>query len=107
MIVCHCKKISDKEIKACSSLQEVRDKTKASTCCGGCLLAVCEIVGDNKLTYEYECESCKHEWELEQKISDVAITTCPNCKMETAKRLVSGGQGFQLKGSGWFNKGGY
>ena len=57
------------------------------------------------ITYEYSCEPCKHTWEEEQKINDPKITTCPKCKKETAVRLVSGGTGFTLNGSGWFRDG--
>lgn len=59
------------------------------------------------MTYEYLCGNCKHRWEMWQKISDDAETVCPKCKKETAQRLISGGLGFVLKGSGWFNSGGY
>lgn len=52
-------------------------------------------------TYEYLCTKCKHEWELEQKITEKAVEICPECKEETAKRLVSGGTGFALQGGGW------
>jgi putative FmdB family regulatory protein len=60
-------------------------------------------------TYEYCCENknCNHTWENESKITEDPLKTCPHCNKETAKRLVSGGQGFQLQGSGWFNSGGY
>lgn len=54
------------------------------------------------MTYEYVCTSCQHAWEEEQRISEAPLTTCPNCHMETAKRQVSGGAGFILKGSGWY-----
>lgn len=58
-------------------------------------------------TYEYECtnQNCKHQWEIEGKITSPAEKVCPQCEQETAKRLVSGGQGFQLCGSGWFRDG--
>jgi putative FmdB family regulatory protein len=46
-------------------------------------------------------------WEVQQKINDKPIEKCPKCKEDTAKRLISGGSGFVLKGSGWFNSGGY
>lgn len=61
------------------------------------------------MTYEYECTNpkCDHEWEQEQKISAPATTECPACHEQTARRLVSGGTGFQLTGSGWFKTGGY
>ena len=54
------------------------------------------------MTYEYVCTSCQHAWEEEQRISAAPLTTCPNCHLETAKRQVSGGAGFILKGSGWY-----
>ncbi|MCK9567355.1 zinc ribbon domain-containing protein [Candidatus Pacearchaeota archaeon] len=58
-------------------------------------------------TYEYCCvnHDCNNEWEKESKITEDAEKICPKCGQETAKRLVSGGQGFQLKGSGWFKDG--
>lgn len=61
------------------------------------------------MTYEYQCTngSCKHSWEAEQKITANALKKCPKCKKSSAKRLISGGGGFELKGAGWFNSGGY
>jgi putative FmdB family regulatory protein len=53
-------------------------------------------------TYEYACSSCKHEWELEQSIKEDAITQCPSCHHATAKRQISRGGGFILKGGGWY-----
>jgi putative FmdB family regulatory protein len=53
-------------------------------------------------TYEYACSSCKHEWELEQSIKEAAITECPSCHQATAKRQISRGTGFILKGGGWY-----
>jgi putative FmdB family regulatory protein len=59
------------------------------------------------MTYEYTCTNCFYEWEKDQKITENSIEECPKCGKKTAKRLISGGVGFQLKGSGWFNSGGY
>lgn len=59
------------------------------------------------ITYEYKCEGCQHTWDAKQKMSDDPIKDCPECKEEKAKRLISGGTGFVLKGGGWFNSGGY
>lgn len=58
-------------------------------------------------TYEYLCQNkdCNNEWEIEAKINSDPEKLCPKCGKETAKRLVSGGQGFQLLGSGWFKDG--
>lgn len=53
-------------------------------------------------TYEYACATCGHQWEEIQKISEAALTDCPECKKATAKRLISGGS-FILKGGGWYS----
>ena len=57
------------------------------------------------MTYEYTCLACQHEWEAEQSISDKPLTECPSCHQSTAKRMVSGGAGFILKGGGWYADG--
>jgi putative FmdB family regulatory protein len=54
------------------------------------------------MTYEYVCEACGHQWEAEQSIKDSALKTCVSCGENKAKRLVSGGTGFLLKGGGWY-----
>jgi putative FmdB family regulatory protein len=54
------------------------------------------------MTYEYVCEACGHQWEAEQSIKDSALKKCVSCGAEKAKRLVSGGTGFLLKGGGWY-----
>lgn len=54
------------------------------------------------MTYEYACTACGHTWETDQSISEDPLKTCPSCQKETAKRLVSGGGGFILKGGGWY-----
>jgi putative FmdB family regulatory protein len=57
------------------------------------------------MTYEYVCTACQHQWEAEQPISADPLTECPECQQSTAKRLISGGQGFILKGGGWYADG--
>jgi len=57
------------------------------------------------MTYEYACEACGHQWEAEQSIKDAALKTCASCGKNKAKRLVSGGTGFLLKGGGWYADG--
>src|SRR5215472_9232575 len=52
-------------------------------------------------TYEYACESCGHNWEEVQKITENPQDTCPSCKKKTAHRQISGGN-FILKGGGWY-----
>ena len=59
--------------------------------------------------YEYECQSCGHELEKIQRMSDEPLSDCPSCEKPALKRLVSAA-GFRLKGGGWyetdFKKGG-
>lgn len=57
------------------------------------------------MTYEYICVACQHEWEAEQSISAKPLTECPACHQSSAKRMVSGGAGFILKGGGWYADG--
>lgn len=52
-------------------------------------------------TYDYGCEACGAQWELEQRISEDPIKKCPKCKKMKARRMISGGN-FILKGSGWY-----
>ena len=54
------------------------------------------------MTYEYVCTACGHAWEAEQSISEAALKACPNCHEQTARRQISGGAGFILKGGGWY-----
>jgi putative FmdB family regulatory protein len=61
--------------------------------------------GFRKMTYEYLCSECQHAWEEEQSISAAPSETCPNCGRKSAKRQVSGGVGFILKGGGWYADG--
>jgi putative FmdB family regulatory protein len=55
------------------------------------------------MTYEYLCTACGHAWEADQTISEAPLKSCPSCQQETAKRQVSGGAGFILKGGGWYS----
>ena len=55
------------------------------------------------MTYEYICTACGNGWEAEQSISEKPLTECPSCHQQTAKRQVSGGAGFILKGGGWYS----
>jgi putative FmdB family regulatory protein len=51
--------------------------------------------------YEYKCQSCGHELEKLQRISDPTLTDCPFCDEPSLQRLVSAA-GFRLKGAGWY-----
>src|SRR5687767_3687341 len=55
------------------------------------------------MTYEYLCTECGHAWEAEQSISAAPLKSCPSCQKDGAKRQVSGGAGFILKGGGWYS----
>lgn len=53
--------------------------------------------------YEYECKECDRVFEVQQKMSDKPLTTCPECQAPV-KKLVSRSS-FQLKGGGWYADG--
>ena len=60
-------------------------------------------------TYLHECQNtnCSFEWEDDYSIKQDPPTTCPQCKQETAKRLISGGSGrgiVELSGQDLVNK---
>ncbi len=57
-------------------------------------------------TYEYECRMCGHRFERIQSITDAPLEVCPACNGEIA-RVVSGGAGFIIKGSGQGRLGGH
>jgi putative FmdB family regulatory protein len=50
-------------------------------------------------TYEYECDACGLRFERKQSMTDAPLTECPACHGKV-RRLVTGGAGFILKGSG-------
>ncbi|MCB1791400.1 MAG: zinc ribbon domain-containing protein [Gammaproteobacteria bacterium] len=51
--------------------------------------------------YEYRCDSCGHELEAMQKISDAPLSDCPACAAPALVKLISAA-GFRLKGGGWY-----
>lgn len=51
--------------------------------------------------YEYRCESCGHELEAMQKMSDAPLRECPACGKPTLKKQISAA-GFRLSGGGWY-----
>lgn len=53
--------------------------------------------------YEYECSTCEKVFEVQQRMSDDPLATCPDCQ-GAVKKLVSVSS-FQLKGGGWYADG--
>lgn len=53
-------------------------------------------------TYDYKCQSCEHEFEMRQRMSDDPIKVCPECDQEQVQKIIKSTNGFQLKGKGWF-----
>ncbi|HPF57863.1 MAG TPA: zinc ribbon domain-containing protein [Candidatus Competibacteraceae bacterium] len=51
--------------------------------------------------YEYRCQSCNHDMEVMQKMSDPELSDCPACGQPQLKKLISAAA-FRLKGSGWY-----
>lgn len=51
--------------------------------------------------YAYKCSSCGMSKDILRKISDPALTLCPECGQEALEKQVTSA-GFQLKGSGWY-----
>lgn len=41
--------------------------------------------------------------EVQQRISEAALTFCPNCETDGLKRVIGLGGGFVLKGAGFYN----
>ena len=58
-------------------------------------------MGNYMPTYEYECKTCHHLFEVFQNMSDAPISSCPLCG-ESVRRLINGGQGVIFKGSGFY-----
>ena len=52
-------------------------------------------------TYEYECLSCKHKFEILQSITAKPKTKCPKCGKKL-KKLISSTAGFIFKGTGFY-----
>ncbi len=51
--------------------------------------------------YAYQFESCGHELEALQKMSDPLLKKCPECNKSKLKKKVSAAA-FRLKGGGWY-----
>ena len=53
-------------------------------------------------TYEYECNSCQHRFELFQSITASPKRKCPECGRRTLRRLIGPGAAIVFKGSGFY-----
>lgn len=54
-------------------------------------------------TYTYRCIDCGEVLEVFQKMSDLPLKVCPECRGELKKEITGGN--FQLKGKGWYKDG--
>ena len=50
--------------------------------------------------YEYQCESCEHLFEVQQKFSDPLVEACIKCG-KRVRKLISA-PGLMFKGTGWY-----
>ena len=53
-------------------------------------------------TYGYICQSCGHQFDLFQKMSDGAKRKCPECGLLKLRRLIGSGGGVIFKGGGFY-----
>jgi len=53
-------------------------------------------------TYEYECEGCRHSFEIFQPMKEKALVKCPECGKNKLHRLIGTGAGIIFKGSGFY-----
>ena len=51
--------------------------------------------------YEYECDACRHRFEIIQKYSDGPPDACPKCGKGPLQRQFSS-PAIQFKGTGWY-----
>ena len=53
-------------------------------------------------TYQYECDSCEHSFEILQSMMDKKLRKCPKCGQFKLHRLIGGGSGIIFKGKGFY-----
>ncbi|MFO0911078.1 MAG: FmdB family zinc ribbon protein [Isosphaeraceae bacterium] len=53
-------------------------------------------------TYDYICDSCKHEFEAFESIKADPQSQCPECKESTLRRKIGAGAAILFKGSGFY-----
>ena len=61
-------------------------------------------------TYDYECGSCRHVFEVFEGMSAPGVRDCPKCRDGKARRRIGAGAGLVFKGPGFhatdYRKGG-
>ncbi len=54
-------------------------------------------------TYDYECQTCGHQFEARQSMKDPHLTECPQSGCPgPVKRKIGAGAGFIFKGNGFY-----
>src|SRR5437764_15342593 len=53
-------------------------------------------------TYDYVCDSCKHEFEAFESIKADPQTVCPECSETKLRRKIGAGAAILFKGSGFY-----
>ena len=53
--------------------------------------------------YEYQCGSCRRQFEQRQSFSDEPVKVCPHCGAEEVRRLLSAPAGIFFKGPGFYS----
>lgn len=54
-------------------------------------------------TYDYQCQTCGHEFEAKQSMKDPHLTDCPQAECAgPVRRKIGLGSGFIFKGSGFY-----
>ena len=51
--------------------------------------------------YAYKCQACGHQFDKIQRISDAALTDCPQCNQPELKKQITAAA-FKLTGTGWY-----
>lgn len=54
--------------------------------------------------YEYGCDACGHTLEIQQKLAEAPLRTCPSCGKAELNKIISA-TSFVLKGGGWYKDG--
>jgi putative FmdB family regulatory protein len=53
-------------------------------------------------TYDYQCDSCGHEFEAYESIMAEPRTDCPECRLPKLRRKIGPGAAILFKGSGFY-----